>query len=123
MTHLIGKRNKLTCIYVHSIRALRRERVMLSRKMSKIFSSEEREAIYHQWGIALDSKKRRMQLASSLWTGTEDMVHIRESATIIAKLIGLFQQGGQALKEMFGLSFTPQRGGGGRRRSFGWRHL
>nr|DAD40430.1 TPA_asm: hypothetical protein HUJ06_014753 [Nelumbo nucifera] len=100
-----------------SMRALRREREMLSKRMPKRFSEGEREQLYKKWGIGLDTKQRRLQLARRLWTDTKDMDHVMESATIVAKLIG-FQEPGQALKEMFGLSFTPQRTS---RRSYSWR--
>lgn len=46
------------------------------------------------------------------------MNHVTESAVIVAKLIGFSEQG-EAIKEMFGLSFTPPRMN---RRSFGWRN-
>ncbi|KAJ4967486.1 hypothetical protein NE237_019335 [Protea cynaroides] len=91
-----------------SMKALRREREMLGKQMQKRFSEKEREQLYVKWGIQLDSKRRRLQLVYRLWTVTKDMNHIMESATIVAKLIG-FVEPGQALKEMFGLSFTPQR--------------
>ncbi|MQM18417.1 hypothetical protein Taro_051408 [Colocasia esculenta] len=101
-----------------SIRALRRERGTLSRQMQKRFSTEERESLYHKWGISLQSKRRKVQLARLLWSDTRSMDHIRESALLVAKLVGLLELD-QALKEMFGLSFTPQQLG---RRSQSWRH-
>ncbi|KAL5706586.1 hypothetical protein ACHQM5_024733 [Ranunculus cassubicifolius] len=89
-----------------SMRALRREREMLCRRMQKRFSVKERESLYEKWGIGLDTKQRRLQLVRRLWSDNEDVEHITESAAIVAKLVGLLQPG-QALKEMFGLSFTP----------------
>ncbi|PIA55988.1 hypothetical protein AQUCO_00700361v1 [Aquilegia coerulea] len=100
-----------------SMRALRREREMLSKQMQKRMSEEERENIYTKWGIGLKSKQRRVQLARRLWTETKDMDHIAESADIVAKLVGL-PAPKQALKEMFTLSFTPQKP---TRRSYSWR--
>ncbi|XP_042485378.1 kinesin-like protein KIN-7E isoform X2 [Macadamia integrifolia] len=91
-----------------STRALRYEREMLSKQLQKRFSEKEREELYKKWGIRLDSKRRKQQLAQRLWTDTKDMNRVMESATIVAKLVG-FLEPGQALKEMFGLSFTPQR--------------
>ncbi|KAF8406508.1 hypothetical protein HHK36_008597 [Tetracentron sinense] len=99
------------------MRALRHERAMLSKQMLKRFSEEERESLYKKWGIGLDTKRRRLQLARCLWNDTKDMDHIMESSTIIAKLVG-FIEPGQALKEMFGLSFTPQPTN---RRSYSWK--
>lgn len=99
------------------MKKLRREREMLCRQMQKRLSAEERESLYTKWGIALDSKQRRLQLARRLWTETGNLEHIRESASLVARLIGLLEPG-QALKEMFGLSFTPQQLN---RRSYRWK--
>ncbi|XP_073001450.1 kinesin-like protein KIN-7F isoform X1 [Typha latifolia] len=101
-----------------SMKKLRREREMLCRQMQKRLSTEERESIYTKWGIALHSKQRRLQLARLLWAETEDLEHVRQSALLVARLIGLLEPG-RALKEMFGLSFTPQESN---RRSYSWKH-
>lgn len=85
--------------------------------MQKRFSEAERKKLFKKWGIALNSKRRRLQLANLLWSDTKDMSQIKESATIIAKLVRFVEQG-HTLKEMFGLSFTPPQA---RRRSFGWK--
>lgn len=100
------------------MKALRRERELLSKQMQKSFSAKERETLYQKWGIGLETKQRKLQLARRLWTETRDMDHIRESATIVAKLIGFLDQG-QAIKEMFSLSFTPQLARG---KSFSWKN-
>lgn len=100
------------------MKALRRERGLLAKLMQKRFSEAERKRLFQKWGIALDSKRRRLQLANALWSNIQDMNHVRESATVVAKLIRFVEQG-KALKEMFGLSFTPPRL---RRRSFAWKH-
>ncbi|KAF5194162.1 Kinesin-like protein kin-7f [Thalictrum thalictroides] len=100
-----------------SVRALRREREMLSKQMQKRMSEKERDNIYTKWGIGLKSKQRRVQLTRRLWTETKDMNHIVVSANIVAKLVGLPAQK-QALKEMFTLSFTPQKPS---RRSYSWK--
>lgn len=109
-----------TLTLASSMKALRCEREMLSRMMYRRFSKEERNRIYQKWDISLDSKRRRMQLIQRLWSDTEDMNHIMESAAVVAKLVRFSEQG-QALKEMFGLSFTPPRPRMSRR-SFGWKH-
>ena len=103
---------------MYSLKALLRERRMLSRLVNKRLTSDERNRIYQKWGIGLNSKKRRLQLVQRLWSNTEDIDHVSESAAIVAKLIKFSQQG-QAIKEMFGLSFTPPRLS---RRSFGWKN-
>ncbi|CAL0326912.1 unnamed protein product [Lupinus luteus] len=99
-----------------SVKALRRERGTLIKLMQKRLSGEERKSVFKKWGIPLDSKRRRMQLAYRLWSNT-DMNHITESAAIVAKLVRFSEQG-KALKGMFGLSFTPQCSQG---RSYSWR--
>ncbi|KAA8536043.1 hypothetical protein F0562_028521 [Nyssa sinensis] len=106
-----------TLTLASSMKAFRREREMLSRLMYKRFSEVERNRLFHKWGIDLDSKKRRLQLVHRLWSDTGDMNHITESAAIVAKLIRFSEQG-QALKEMFGLSFFPPRKS---QRSFRWK--
>ncbi|KAL7002637.1 hypothetical protein U1Q18_003791 [Sarracenia purpurea var. burkii] len=107
-----------TLTLASSLKALRREKVMLSRLIHKRFSEVERNIIYREWGISLGSKRRRLQLVNRLWSDTGDMIRIMQSASIVGKLIG-FSQHGEALKEMFGLSFTPLRTS---RRSLGWKH-
>ncbi|CAI9769064.1 unnamed protein product [Fraxinus pennsylvanica] len=101
-----------------SMKTLRREREMLSKLIYKRFAEEERNKIYERWGIKLNSKQRRSQLVHHLWSDTKDMNQVSDSAAIVAKLIGFSEQG-EALKEMFGLSFTPPRTS---RRSFSWKN-
>ncbi|CAL9757813.1 unnamed protein product [Musa acuminata subsp. burmannicoides] len=101
-----------------SLKLLRRERDMLCRQMQKSLSAAERESLYIKWGIALDSKQRRLQLVRHLWSKTKDLEHVRESASVISRVIGLAEQG-QALKEMFGLTFSPQESN---RRTYSWKH-
>lgn len=87
---------------------------MLYKQMLKKLSSGEKESIYGKWGIDLSTKQRRLQLSRLIWTQT-DMEHVRESTSLVARLIDL--EPGQALKEMFGMNFTlvPRAD----RRSFG----
>ncbi|KAK8562994.1 hypothetical protein V6N13_018458 [Hibiscus sabdariffa] len=106
-----------TLTLASSVRALRLERQTLSKLMRKRFSEEERLELYQKWGIELNSKQRKLQLVNQLWSNNKDMNHVTESATIVAKLIRFVEQG-RALKEMFGLSFTPPRS---TRRSFSWK--
>ncbi|KAG6475566.1 hypothetical protein ZIOFF_064794 [Zingiber officinale] len=90
-----------------SLKHLRREREMLCRQMQRRLTLQERIMSYNKWGINLNSKQRRLQLGQLVWTKTET-AHAGESASLVGKLIGLEEQG-QALKEMFGLSFLPQQ--------------
>lgn len=95
---------------------LRRERQMLCKQMQKKLSKSDRENLYLKWGIRLSSKHRRLQLTHQLWTNTNDIEHIRESAAVVAKLVGPIEPE-QALKEMFGLNFAPRLTS---RKSFSW---
>jgi len=89
---------------------------MLSKQMLKKLSKSERENLYIKWGIRISSKHRRLQLSHRLWSKTDDIDHITESATIVAKLVGSVEPD-QAFKEMFGLNFAPRCT---KRKSFGW---
>ncbi|XP_057783139.1 kinesin-like protein KIN-7C [Salvia miltiorrhiza] len=109
-----------TLTLASSKKALRREREMLSKRMSKAFTEDERNRIYEEWGIDINSKRRRMRLVQLLWRDTEDMNHIRKSGEVVAKLIG-FSMHGQAMKEMLGLSFMPPQRMMGRR-SLRWKN-
>ncbi|KAL3038869.1 hypothetical protein AAZX31_01G155600 [Glycine max] len=99
-----------------SMRYLRKERQMLSKQMHKRLSKYDRQNLYLKWGLRLSSKHRSLQLAHQLWSDTKDMDHVRDSASIVAKLVGLVEPE-QAFKEMFGLNFTPQPTS---RKSFSW---
>ncbi|KAL2346083.1 hypothetical protein Fmac_000083 [Flemingia macrophylla] len=101
-----GRGNQTVAI-ASSAKGVRREREMLVKLMQRRLSEEERKNLFRKWGIALDSKRRRKQLANRLWSNT-NMNHVLESAAVVANLMGFTGQG-KALKEMFGLSFTPQR--------------
>ncbi|KAL9160997.1 hypothetical protein ABFS82_08G237300 [Erythranthe guttata] len=92
-----------------SAKALREERRMLSYRMMKKLSEQERESLFVKWGVGLNTKLRRLQLAHRLWTKTEDMDHISDSAFLVAKVVGSIEPGKTHNKEMFGLNFTPRR--------------
>lgn len=82
--------------------------------MKRRLSKQERREIYVRWGISVDSKKRRSQLAHLLWFNAIDMDHIMESAKIVARLVRFSEP--QVPKEVFGLSLTTTQR---RRKSFG----
>ncbi|KAF7849644.1 hypothetical protein BT93_L0436 [Corymbia citriodora subsp. variegata] len=90
-----------------SIQDLRRERQMLTKQLQKKLTRKDREMLFQTWGISLNTKHRSWQLAHRLWSDTEDMDHMAESAKTVAKLVG-FVQPEEASKEMFGLNFTPR---------------
>lgn len=89
-----------------SLKALHHERHMLSIQMHKQLPQIERKSLYLEWNIPLNGKHRRIQLANRLWTDSEDLDHIADSAFVVAKLIGLTEPG-KASKEMFVLKFAP----------------
>ncbi|CAD5330350.1 unnamed protein product [Arabidopsis thaliana] len=95
-----------TLTLASSRKELHRERKMLSKLVGKRFSGEERKRIYHKFGIAINSKRRRLQLVNELWSNPKDMTQVMESADVVAKLVRFAEQG-RAMKEMFGLTFTP----------------
>ncbi|KAL8240523.1 hypothetical protein R6Q59_013878 [Mikania micrantha] len=88
-------------------KALRREREMLTKQMHKKLTEQERESLFLRWGIRLNTKYRRIQLANKLWSRVDDMDHVADSAVVVAKLVGLVSDPGHAPKEMFGLNLTP----------------
>lgn len=90
-----------------SEKALRRERHMLSHEMRKRLTEEERTNLFQRWGIGLDTKNRRLQLAHLLWTDPRDMDHIVESAAIVAKVVGFIDEE-KTFKEFFRLKFAPK---------------
>lgn len=87
------------------MRAMKREREMLSKLMLKKLSKKERETLFQKWGIGLKTKKRRLQLCRRLWTDTKDVDHIKESAALVAKLVGIVELN-HVQKEIVGLSFS-----------------
>ncbi|KAI3673708.1 hypothetical protein L6452_39836 [Arctium lappa] len=93
-----------------SIKALKQEREYLAKRVSTKLSAEERDMLYRKWDIPMEvnQRRRRLQLVSRLWTDPLNMVHVKESAEIVAKLVGFCALGEHASKEMFALNFvTP----------------
>ncbi|XP_050379145.1 kinesin-like protein NACK1 [Argentina anserina] len=88
-----------------SIRALKREREFLAKRVTSRLSPEERDALYIKWDVPLEGKHRRMQFVNKLWIDPRDAKHIQESAEIVAKLVG-FGESGNMPKEMFELNFA-----------------
>ncbi|XP_076945696.1 kinesin-like protein NACK1 [Bidens hawaiensis] len=88
-----------------SLRSLKREREFLAKRLTTRLTTEERELLYMKWDVPLEGKQRRIQFISKLWTNPRDSAHIKESAEIVAKLVG-FREGGNLSKEMFELNFV-----------------
>lgn len=90
-----------------SIRALKQEREYLAKRVSSKLTAEEREMLYLKWDIPPEAKqRRRLQLVNKLWTDPRNMHHVKESAEIVAKLVGFCETGDHVSKEMFALSFV-----------------
>ncbi|CAH1448865.1 unnamed protein product [Lactuca virosa] len=90
-----------------SIKALKQEREYLAKRVSTKLSGEEREMLYKKWEIPMEGKqRRRLQLVNRLWTDPLNMRHVKESAEIVAKLVGFCEMGEHASKEMFALNFV-----------------
>ncbi|KAI3709734.1 hypothetical protein L2E82_39500 [Cichorium intybus] len=90
-----------------SIKALKQEREYLAKRVSTKLSGEEREMLYKKWEIPMEGKqRRRLQLVNRLWTDPLNMRHVKESAEIVAKLVGFCETGEHASKEMFALNFV-----------------
>ncbi|KAF8390096.1 hypothetical protein HHK36_024618 [Tetracentron sinense] len=88
-----------------SIRALKREREFLAKRLITRLPAEEREALYIKWEVPLEGKQRKLQFVNKLWTDPHDAKHVQESAEVVAKLVG-FCEGGNVSKEMFELNFV-----------------
>ncbi|KAI4341509.1 hypothetical protein MLD38_026223 [Melastoma candidum] len=88
-----------------SIKALRREREFLAKRLTSRLTVEERDALYIKWNVPLEGKQRKLHFVSKLWTDHHDPQHIQESAEIVARLVGLCGSGNLS-KEMFELNFV-----------------
>ncbi|KAL4335035.1 hypothetical protein GQ457_07G026840 [Hibiscus cannabinus] len=89
-----------------SEKELNRERVMVSKQIRKL-SRREREEVYKKWGIDLNTKQRSVQLANLVWRDAKDIVHVKASAALVAKLLG-FVEPSRAPNEGVGLCILPQ---------------
>ncbi|CAN7124180.1 unnamed protein product [Brassica rapa subsp. narinosa] len=100
-----------------TVKALTREKEWLSKQIPKKFPWNQRIELYRKWGVEVNSKQRSLQVACKVWTNTQDTEHIKESASLVAKLLG-FVEASRMPKEMFGLSLLP---GTENVKSSGWR--
>lgn len=96
---------KLYLLLLCSMRALKREREFLAKRLTSRMTVEERDALYMKWDVPLEGKQRKLQFVNKLWTDPHDPKHIQESAEIVAKLVG-FCESGNMSKEMFELNFV-----------------
>ncbi|KAI3973159.1 hypothetical protein MKX01_020894 [Papaver californicum] len=89
-----------------SIRALKQEREQLAKRASRLITAQELEMLYIKWDVPAGGKQRRLQLVNKLWTDPHNMLHIKDSAEVVAKLVGFCESGEQITKEMFELNFA-----------------
>ncbi|KAL7091927.1 hypothetical protein ACP275_12G134000 [Erythranthe tilingii] len=96
------------CSVSSSIKALKQEREYLAKRVSSKLTAEEREVLYLKWDIPPEGKqKRRQQLVNKLWTDPLNMGHVKESAEVVAKLVGFCESAQPVSREMFQLNFVP----------------
>ncbi|KAM7256058.1 hypothetical protein ACFE04_011799 [Oxalis oulophora] len=89
-----------------SIKALKEEREYLAKRVNLKLTADEREWLYTKWDVPAVGKQRRLQLVNKLWTDPLNMQHVKESAEIVAKLVGFCESGEHVSKEMFQLNFV-----------------
>ncbi|RZC85942.1 hypothetical protein C5167_026611 [Papaver somniferum] len=89
-----------------SIRALKQEREQLAKRATSRLTAQELEMLYIKWDVPAGGKQRRLQLVNKLWTDPHNMQHIKDSAEVVAKLVGFCESGEQITKEMFELNFA-----------------
>ncbi|CAA0407012.1 unnamed protein product [Arabidopsis thaliana] len=99
--------NDMETSRMQTVKALTREKEWISKQLPKKFPWNQRIGLYQKWGVEVNSKQRSLQVAHKLWTNTQDMDHIKESASLVAKLLG-FVEPSRMPKEMFGLSLLPR---------------
>nr|GMD38898.1 kinesin-like protein NACK1 [Ipomoea batatas] len=96
--------NEPTVSLSSSIKALRREKEFLAKRLTRL-TPEERDALYIKWEVPLEGKNRRLNFINKLWTKPHDPMHVQECAEIVAKLVG-FCESGNMSREMFELNFV-----------------
>ncbi|XP_047315927.1 kinesin-like protein NACK1 [Impatiens glandulifera] len=104
-TMLVGEDNNATISLSSSIKALKREREFLAKRVTSHLSVDERDTLYIKWDVPLEGKQRKIQLINKLWTDPFDRKHVEESAEIVAKLVGFCGDRSMS-KEMFELNIA-----------------
>lgn len=99
VSHFDCKSRYYELVLFLSLKALQKERYILSSKMKKKLSMEQRQNLFLKWGIGLQSKHRRRQLANLMWNDSKDLKHVAESASVVEKLVS-FAKSKQAFMEI-----------------------
>ncbi|XP_044462917.1 kinesin-like protein KIN-7H isoform X2 [Mangifera indica] len=102
--------NGKTVTHDSSLKALQKERYILSSKMKKKLSMEQRQNLFLKWGIGLQSKHRRRQLVNLIWNDSKDLKHVAESASVVEKLVS-FAKSEQVFMEIYSLNYKSGRPG------------
>ncbi|KAE8712641.1 Kinesin-like protein NACK1 [Hibiscus syriacus] len=100
-----------------SEKELTRERLTLSKQIRYKWSRKQREEVYKKWGIDLNTKQRSVQLAHLVWKDPKDIVHVKESAALVAEVLG-FVEPSRAPNEGVAFCMLPRFLS---RRSHSWR--
>ncbi|PHT52013.1 Kinesin-like protein NACK2 [Capsicum baccatum] len=80
---------------------LNQEREYLAKRVRLKLIADEREMFYVKWGIPPESRqRRRLQLASKLWSDPLNMQNVSESAEVVAELVG-FRESGEHVSAQF----------------------
>ncbi|GBG84191.1 hypothetical protein CBR_g38162 [Chara braunii] len=91
-----------------AVLVMKREREMFARRMKQRFTPEERLDLYEKWGVPIDSKQRKLQLTTKLWSDAHDLKHVMASAEFIEQLMALKENVGSFSREMFQLQLVPR---------------
>ncbi|KAF3641953.1 hypothetical protein FXO38_21372 [Capsicum annuum] len=77
------------------------EREYLAKRVRLKLIADEREMFYVKWDIPPESKqRRRLQLASKLWSDPLNTQNVSESAEVVVKLVG-FRESGEHVSAQF----------------------
>ncbi|PHT52016.1 Kinesin-like protein NACK2 [Capsicum baccatum] len=77
------------------------EREYLAKRVRLKLIADEREMFYVKWDIPPESRqRRRLQLASKLWTDPLNMQNVSESAEVVTELVG-FRESGEHVSAQF----------------------
>ncbi|PHT52079.1 Kinesin-like protein NACK2 [Capsicum baccatum] len=77
------------------------EREYLAKRVRLKLIADEREMFYEKWDIPPEIKRRRrLQLASKLWSDPLNMQNVSESAEVVSRLVG-FRESGEHVSAQF----------------------
>ncbi|PHT32428.1 Kinesin-like protein NACK2 [Capsicum baccatum] len=78
-----------------------KEREYLAKRVRLKLIADEKEMLYVKWDIPPESKqRRRLQLASKLWSDPLNTQNVSQSAEVVVKLVG-FRESGEHVSAKF----------------------